>query len=103
MEERRKYPRVSHRFNLEVKPVVGTTTGRDVSKGGVSFTHAESVAPGTILDLDLRVPGLSGSYKLKGKVIRSIPEGDKYAVAVNFVDVDPATETAISEMLQSFF
>ena len=103
MEERRKFPRVSHRFELEVHPVGGEATGRDVSKGGISFTHHENVPAGTTLDLEIRVPGLSGSYKVKGRVVRTRPEGSKYVVAVNFVDVDAATESAITDMLQSFF
>ena len=103
MQERRKFPRVSHRFNLEVQPIGGEATGRDVSKGGISFTHHENLPAGTSLDLEIRVPGLSGSYKIKGQVLRTVPEGSHFMVAVNFVDVDAQTETAITEMLQSFF
>lgn len=103
MQERRKFPRVSHRFELDVQPAGGSGTGRDVSKGGVSFIRKEKVEEGSLLDLAIRVPGLTGAFKVKGKVIRCLPEGDHYSVAVNFVDVDSQTEKELTELLQSFF
>ena len=104
MEERRKYPRLKSSFTLEVKPSKlkeGQT--HDISQGGIMFGHKEPITVGTILDLTMRVPGLSGSVDVQGKVIRCETDaGGTFSVAVQFLDIDEATTKNILETIQSF-
>lgn len=105
MDERRKFPRVSSNFSLDVKPSKpGEGVSQNVSQTGLLFEHGESVDIGVVLDLTLRVPGLSGSVAVKGKVIRCDPgeSGKMFNVAVNFVDMDKDTEESISDFLKSY-
>ena len=101
--ERRQFSRVSSNFALEVHPSdVGEATGQNVSKGGIMFVHKTPIDAGKVLELTLRVPSLSGSVKVKAKVVRCEKSGNSYNVAVNFVNVDEESEKSIVEMLESF-
>lgn len=105
MSDKRRFPRINSKFALEVIPSeMGEGTSQNVSKGGLLFTHNGAINVGTILYLTLRVPGLSGSIDVKGKVLRCDPSGtgNLTNVAVNFVDLDPESEKSIMEMLETF-
>ena len=105
MEDRRRFPRLSSNFAIEVIPSdSGQGTGQNVSQGGLMFTHPGAISPGTVLYLTLRVPGLSGSVDVKGKVVRCEAVGTRnmHNVAVNFVDMDEESERVITELLESF-
>ncbi len=105
MQDRRKYPRISSTFSLEVKPSpAGGGTSENVSKEGLLFTHNGEIPRGEILDLTLRVPWFTGSINVKGKVIRCDPTEPKgtYNVAINFVDADEDTQKSITGLINSF-
>jgi len=105
MEERRRFPRVSSNFALEVVPSdSGEGEGQNVSQGGLLFTHQGPMNIGSIIGLTLRVPSLSGTVEVKGKIVRceSTGSGNMHNVAVNFVDVDTETEQSIMDLLESF-
>ncbi len=104
MDERRKFPRLKSSFTVEVRPSEereGQT--HNISAGGILFMHKKEVTPGAILDLTLRVPGLSGTVDIKGKVVRcDIAQAGSYNVGVQFVDVDEEAVKEILETIQSF-
>lgn len=102
--ERRRFPRISANFSLEVSPSdSGVGQGMDVSQGGVQFSHKGKLESGQIINLTLRVNGFSGIVSVTGRVIRcDHSSGDTFNVAANFVNIDKETETSIIEMLQSF-
>ncbi|MBI3394446.1 MAG: PilZ domain-containing protein [Spirochaetia bacterium] len=101
-DERRRFPRLSSNFSLEVKPAT-PVSGQNISKGGLMFTHPAALDPGSVVQLVLRVPSLSGSVDVKAKVIRcERASGPGYNVAVNFVDLEPDQETQIEDFVNSF-
>jgi len=103
--DRRKYPRITSNFSLEVSPSeVGHGEGKDISQGGLQFTHKGKLDAGQILNLTIRVNGFSGDVSLKGKVIRCDPSGSEgsYNVAINFIDIDLETEKSVIDMINSF-
>ncbi|MCB1171916.1 MAG: PilZ domain-containing protein [Leptospiraceae bacterium] len=104
MEEKRKYPRVKSNFSLEVKPSQsGAGFSHNVSEGGLLFEHQGPLPVDGIIDLTLRVPGLSGTTQVKAKVVRCEPsQGETCNVAVNFVDIDNESSSAIRDWLESF-
>ena len=105
MEERRKHPRISSNFSLDVKPSQkGEGVTQNVSQTGLLFEHGEAVSIGMILDLTLRVPGLSGTVAVQGKVIRCDPgkSGNLFNVAVDFINIDKDAEQSIAEFLKSY-
>ena len=100
MEERRKFHRVKSNFSLEVHPSEsGEGTSENVSTTGLLFNQKSPAAIGTVLYLTVRQPGLSGELSVKGKVVRCVPVGNSFQVAVQFIDVDKETERAITELL----
>ena len=103
--DRRKYPRITSNFSLEVSPsAVGHGEGKDISQGGLQFNHKGKVDAGQILHLTIRVNGFSGDVSVNGKVIRCDPSGSEgyYNVAINFVDIDAETEKSVIDMINSF-
>ena len=76
----------------------------NLSQEGLLFTHQGSIAAGSMIDISLRVPGLTGTITVQAKVIRSDATGigDGYRVAVNFVNTDEETEKAIKDLLETF-
>ena len=103
--DRRKFPRISTNFSLEVAPSpTGVGEGMNVSQGGVQFSHKGKVDVGQVLSLTLRVNGFSGTVNVNGKVLRCEPAGTDgyYSVSINFVGVDSDTEKSIIEMINSF-
>ncbi len=102
MDERRRYPRLSANFSLEVKPS-SAGSGENISRGGLLFQHPTPIAPGAIVDLAVRVPSLTGTIDVKGKVVRcDRGSGSGYQVAVNFVDLDAESESTIREILETY-
>ena len=104
MDERRKYPRLSSNFSLKVQPSPhGQGSGENVSQHGMFFYHDGPIAIGSLLDLSVRLAGMSGSIEVKGKVVRceAPTSGQRHGIAVAFVDVDPETDKNLTEMLNS--
>lgn len=104
-EERRQFPRVKSNFNLDVVPSK-TRRGQaqNISQQGLLFEHQGSLEVDSMIDVSLRVPGLTGTITVKAKVIRSDPTGigEGYRVAVNFVNTDEETEQAIKDLLENY-
>lgn len=103
--DRRKFPRITTNFSIEVSPSdVGHGEAKDISQGGLQFNHKGKVDPGQILNVTIRVNGFSGDVNIKGKVIRCEPSGSDgyYNVSINFVDIDPETEKSVVDMINSF-
>lgn len=105
MDERRKFPRITSHFKLDVKPSsTGAGTAQNASQEGLLFEHDGPVELGAVLDLGLRVAGLSGQVDVRGKVVRCEKSGggNQYLVAVQFLDVDDAAARSIKEMIEFF-
>lgn len=104
-EERRKFPRVNSNFSLDVAPSK-TRRGQaqNLSQGGLMFTHQGEVEIDSLIDVTLRVPGLTGSIVTRAKVIRCDPTGvgENFHIAVNFVNIDEETEQAIKDLLENY-
>lgn len=103
-QERRKYPRISANFSLEVSPSeVGVGEGMNVSQGGVQFSHEGKLELGQVVSLTMRVNGFSGVVSVRGKVLRcDLSSGNTYNISVNFIGVDNETEKSILDMINSF-
>ncbi len=102
-DERRKYPRVSSKFAVEVMPSMSPSAeSENLSQNGLLFRHNGALQAGTIVLLTLRMPGSTGSVTVNARVIRSTPIGKagSHRVAVNFMGTDAATEKRIRDFLE---
>jgi hypothetical protein len=67
----------------------------DVSAGGVAIVGL-ATAPGSMVGLELAVPGLSEPVLCRGRVVRRCPDG---TTAVAFVDLDPALAATLDRLI----
>ena len=99
----RKFQRVNYKFNLDVEPSSSQeSVGHNISPGGLLFPQAEPISLDTIVDMTLAIPGLTGSETIKGKVLRCDKDGERFKIAINFVDLDEESQNSIIDMLRSF-
>lgn len=67
----------------------------DVSAGGVRIAGITATA-GTVLGLELAVPGLAAPVVCRGRVVRRDPDG---TAAVAFVDLDPEIARTLDQLI----
>jgi hypothetical protein len=67
----------------------------DVSAGGVAIVGLAAV-PGTLVGLELAVPGLNEAVLCRGRVVRRCPDG---TTAVAFIDLDPALADTLDQLI----
>lgn len=74
---------------------------RNISAGGTLFHCNERIAPGSILELEIKVPLSTDIIKTKVKVLRTAPleKMGGFDVAVEFIDLPAATRKAINERI----
>ena len=102
-EERRRSPRVITDLPVRLGVEGRTFPGRlhDVCRDAALVEIHERCAVGTRVALAWRTPG-GGTVEVAGIVLRiSDAEGDARRVAILFVDVAPATATAIALLVHS--
>lgn len=67
----------------------------DVSVGGVAFISKASATRGEAVTIMLSLPLSTGPWRLRGQVVRVVPEGDVSRIAVEFVDLPEAARTRL--------
>ncbi len=106
MSERRNYPRLNQKINVQV---VSSSSGRDktvsssknVSHNGLCFFSPESVAVGSYITMKLTMPIVSHEIEVKveGTVKRCGKSGDQYEIAVELTDVNTQFDSWIADAL----
>ncbi len=74
---------------------------RNISAGGTLFHCNERIAPGSILELEIKVPLSTDIIKTKVKVLRTVPleKMGGFDVAVEFIDLPAAAHKAMNERI----
>jgi len=106
-QERRQFIRLGMRLNVTYKIIgtgkIGTALTTNFSGAGLRFLAEHALAPGTQLDVTLRLPERAEPIKCQGEVVWSEPRrspdsalpGDTSEVGVRFVQIDPKDRTLI--------
>lgn len=107
-EERRRTPRVIHKFSVTVKTQGDPTAERalaadtiDVSWGGVGLAVLEPVARGTLLALELPLNSSADTIPVTVKVVGSSAQegGRGHVLNTQFATVSPAARTQLQVFL----
>jgi len=98
--EKRKYARLALRsivvfrvLDKKGKPASerSCATGKNIGAAGILFISPETLAPGTMLTMEISLPGNSAPIDLKGKVKWCIPSRDggsgKFDIGVEFTNI----------------
>lgn len=77
---------------------------RDISEGGMFFTVSTDFPPGTMLDIELKIPISVMGISLKAKVIESkeVIKGVIYNTRVSFQEIDPASKSLLKDTVNFF-
>lgn len=111
MEERRKYSRVGAvleiRYKAEDEFKNGTCTSLDISIGGIGLGLQEKINPGTILELEIRLPDTPYPLFVKGRLIWCFkaPEAEEgaiiaYRAGITFTEVSDAAKKRLQDYIQ---
>jgi hypothetical protein len=68
----------------EQGPGVSVEHLNDISNGGLSFTSATQLSPGTVLTV--RISHIQPDFEARAQVVWCQPEGDGYVVGVAFIE-----------------
>ena len=93
--DNRRFPRVAGECNMVVRPLDDASESglsrpsddavmNNISGGGVSFVQAEPIDVGTMLALELELPGFPTSVISMGKVVWCRPNEGGHEVGVEF-------------------
>ena len=76
----------------------------NMSTGGVYVRTSAPEAPGTLLDVSLKVPGEELELVVRGKVVwfSTYPTGDGPGMAIEFVDLDRQSQRKLDSILAQF-
>ncbi len=81
------------------QPFDESTNSENISQGGLMLLTRRELAPGAELDITITRPPLGrreqAPFFTTGKVVRSIPEGEEFRVAVQFTG--PQFRTFVKE------
>lgn len=74
---------------------------RDISAGGTLFHCNESIAPGSILELEISFPVSPNAIKTKAKVLRATPlkKIGGFNIAVKFIDLSVTNQKIMDEKI----
>jgi len=74
---------------------------RDISAGGIKFSHSEFIEVGT--NIEVQIPDILGKKAVKASVIRTelenIREINKYDIAIEFIDIDERARDKIVKFI----
>ena len=104
-KERRRFPRVHQTFSVDVAPSkIRRGQSQNLSQNGLLFTHSDPLDIDTLIEVTLRVPGLTGMIASKARVVRcqQTYTGTDYNIAVQFVNIDEETEAAVKDLLENY-
>jgi hypothetical protein len=104
--EQRKQTRLNVSMNALVKgvdrfglPFDESTSAQNISRGGLMFVTKRELEPGAPLDITIPRPPLGrreqAPFFTTGQVVRIIPSGDEFQVAVHFTG--PQFRTYVGE------
>lgn len=93
-KERRQFPRVEQAFGAQVRTYgdLGATwsavTAVNLSASGIRFRCEETIKPGTMLELQFQLPGISQPLSLRGVVVWStLQASGVIETGVEFLDL----------------
>lgn len=103
MEERRKFMRfpasVEVKYAAPVEGIEGSSVSRDVSREGIGFSVNGQMARGTMVELEISIPGEIAAIFARGEmawVKRSSERGD-FDAGVKVVKMDPFDRSRLLE------
>jgi len=103
----RRFQRIPESFHMQCRRVGSFTEAwrrvatLDLSAGGAGFECEEPYEPSDTLELRIELPSFRAPLLLHGRVVRSRPRaGGMVECAVEFLDVTPAQQGAIDELVQ---
>lgn len=93
---RRFLPRVADSFL--VRPLDGGATleGIDISFGGLMCAGSEPVWPGSIIEVDIALPGETSPIPARGRVVELVSYRDRVAMRVRFEGMSAARRKQIA-------
>lgn len=103
MEERRKFMRfpasVDVRYAASREDIEGSAMSRDVSREGIGFPGNWQMAKGTLLELEISVPGEIAPIFAHGEVawVRRSSERDDFDAGIKVVKMDPFDRSRLLE------
>ena len=107
--ERRKYPRISGKFVVSYRVKtdqndIHVSQTRNLSLGGMILTTNKNFPPGTILEIDIRLPFFIDKINLTGKVleIKEIVKDLIYDARIQFLSVDAKFEAIIKDTVSYY-
>ena len=109
MEERRKFVRLDTRLEIGYTVLPGGTAqavvSKDVGGGGMCFFADQSLAPGTLLQMSMQLPGREQPVHFTAEVVWSEPyevigktqRQQAVEVGIKFLEVSPKDQDAIMQ------
>ena len=103
-ERFKAYFPVRYSYNLGERKLEGSGIVRDISAGGVLFTHSQQLKKENLLNLEFEVPKCGG-IRIQSVEIRNVrqnPKSDssKFVTGVKWVDLSGEAEVTISKFLE---
>ncbi len=94
LSENRSFPRVAGNCRLRFKTVgnepafrnLAQNSGmmKNISGGGICFDSTDPIAPGTMLAIEVDLPGFPTSVIALGRVVRCDPSGARHDIGLEF-------------------
>ena len=105
-EEHRRFIRVTSRLNATFKIVktgrVARALTKDIGTGGICFVTADILEPGTVVEVEMKLPDSEAPVRFLGEVAWSRPIGHAKSyedptgeTGVKFVSIDPKDRALI--------
>ncbi len=75
---------------------------KDISAGGLVFISNETMPVGSIVEIKIEIPGVSGFIECTGRVVRTEKKGQDgaYEVAVCFLDLKSADRKKLDDFVK---
>lgn len=102
--ERRAHPRAKAAFPITIGAAQRRIAARvrDVSRSGVCFVAPTAFPEMTAVKVDLELPGRPGTVvKADGAVVRCVPSGSEFEIAIFFTAIGEDDRAAIGEVVDS--
>jgi Tfp pilus assembly protein PilZ len=104
--ERRRFPRahesfgVQYRLSGQLGTSWATATMINISAGGLRIRHSELLETGTVLSLQLKLPGASETLMLQGQVVwTALQASGVNEYGVEFMGVSLQQQTTIDQLV----
>ena len=106
--ERRKYIRleapVTITYAVADSNALYTATTKNISADGLRFeTHDKALAPGSMIDLTLKISGMGSPVHAKGKIVwqkkMTLEDGMPFDVGVEFTEIEDDNKNTFLKFL----